>query len=105
MDKFEGTDEGILKLFRDWLAAFEAIQTRYEMASKADETLRQIEIKLAAMPARELSGLVIKHGLQHFLAEHANANQALSESLYRDLVCLTGLDPIREITTDRKSVV
>ena len=88
-------DEKILGLFHEWLSAFEAVQGDEDLP--ANEALRQIEICLTSTPAEGLNGLAIKHGLHHFLSEH-DISHALSDSLYRDLVRLSGLDPVTEVT-------
>ena len=90
-------DAEILRLFQEWLSAFEAVQADEDLAP-ANESLRQIENCLALTPAEGLNGLAIKHGLHHFLSEH-DLSHALSDSLYRDLVRLSGLDPIAEVKT------
>lgn len=95
-------DADILRLFQEWLSAFEAVQADEDLAP-ANEALRQIEICLASMPAEGLNGLAIKHGLHHFLSEHdlshaLSDSLSLSDSLYRDLVRLSGLDPVAEVT-------
>jgi hypothetical protein len=89
-------DAEILRLFQEWLSAFEAVQADEDLAP-ANEALRQIETCLASTPAQGLNGLAVKHGLHHFLSEH-DLSHALSDSLYRDLVRLSGLDPIAQVT-------
>jgi hypothetical protein len=89
-------DVEILRLFQEWLCAFEAVQADEDLAA-ANAALRQIETCLASTPAQGLNGLAIKHGLHHFLSEH-DLSHALSDSLYRDLVRLSGLDPIADVT-------
>lgn len=93
---FAMEDEELLRLFHEWLSAFEAVQGNEDLAP-ANEALRQIEICLASTPAEGLNGLAIKHGLHHFLSEH-DISYDLSDSLYQDLVRLSGLDPVAEVT-------
>jgi hypothetical protein len=86
-------DAEILRLFQEWLSAFETVQANEDLPK--NEALRRIEICFASTPAQGLTGLAIKHGLHHFLSEHDHSD--LSESLYRDLVRLSGLDPIAQV--------
>ena len=92
-------DEKISDLFRQWLAAFEAMQVASSEAAvaKAHVTLGDIEARLVDTPAEGMEGLVVKLGLHCFLNEHADAASAQSNSAYRDLVRLTGQDPAIEI--------
>lgn len=92
-------DSKILDLFREWLSAFEEIQRRSsnEETATADNSLREIEVCLAATPADGVLGLAIKLGLHQFLSKNADTTSALSESAYLDLVRLAGRDPVAEI--------
>jgi len=92
-------DEKISDLFKEWLAAFEAVQvaSREESMAQAQTALSDIETRLAETPAEGMQGLAVKLGLHCFLNDHADAASAQSESAYRDLVRLTGLDPADEI--------
>jgi hypothetical protein len=93
-------DKKLSDLFKQWLAAFEAMQVASSEAdvAKAHRTLGEIEAKMVATPADGLEGLVVKLGLHCFLNEHADAASAQSDSAYRDLVRLTGQDPAVEIS-------
>ena len=94
-------DEKISDLFQQWLAAFEAMQvaSNEAAAAKAHQALADIEARLAETPAEGMQGLAVKLGLHCFLNEHADAASAQSDSAYRDLVRLTGTDPVVEIAT------
>jgi hypothetical protein len=94
-------DKKISDLFRQWLAAFEAMQVASDetAAAKAHRALSDIEARLVDTPAEGMQGLVVKLGLHCFLNEHADAASAQSDSAYRDLVRLTGMDPAVEIAT------
>jgi hypothetical protein len=89
----------IAKLFEEWLSAFEAVQTASgeEAIAQAHSKLSEIEDRLAETPAQGMDGLAVKLGLHCFLNDHADAASIQSESAYRDLVRLTGLDPALEI--------
>jgi hypothetical protein len=89
----------IAKLFEEWLSAFEAEQTASgeEAIAEAHSKLSEIEDRLAETPAQGMDGLAVKLGLHCFLNDHADAASLQSESAYRDVVRLTGLDPAREI--------
>jgi hypothetical protein len=93
-------DKKILDLFKQWLAAFEAMQSASSEAeaAKAQAALGDVEAKMADTPADGLEGLVVKLGLHCFLNEHADAASAQSDSAYRDLVRLTGQNPAVEIS-------
>jgi hypothetical protein len=93
-------DKKLSDLFKQWLAAFEAMQVASSEAdvAKAHPTLGEIEAKMVDTPADGLQGLVVKLGLHCFLNEHADAASAQSDSAYRDLVRLTGQDPAVEIS-------
>jgi hypothetical protein len=93
-------DKKLSDLFKQWLAAFEAMQVASSEAdvAKANRTLGEIEAKMVDTPADGLEGLVVKLGLHCFLNEHADAASAQSDSAYRDLVRLTGQDPAVEIS-------
>jgi hypothetical protein len=100
-------DEKIFELFQDWLSAFAAVQVASgeEEIVKSHDALSEIEARLAETPAEGLVGLVVKLGLHCFLNDHADAASVQSESAYRDLVRLTGLDPAVQITArfDKKA--
>jgi hypothetical protein len=92
-------DEKISGLFQEWLSAFQTVQVASgeEAIAKAQNSLSEIEERLAATPAEGMQGLAVKLGLHCFLNDHADAASAQSESAYRDLVRLTGHDPAVEI--------
>jgi len=92
-------DDNILSLFKDWLSAFELLQVAKgeEELVKAQTALGEAEARLADTPAEGMQGLAVKLGLHCFLNDHADAASVQSESAYRDLVRLTGLDPASEI--------
>jgi len=92
-------DSKILDLFRKWLSVFEEIQmtSSNEETATADNSLREIEVCLAATPADGMQGLAIKLGLHQFLSKHADTTSALCESAYIDLVRLACRDPVSEI--------
>jgi hypothetical protein len=93
-------DEMIVKLFRRWLAAFEAVEaaTCEEEAIAQREVLTDVEARIAATPAEGLRGLVVKLGLHQFLNDNADAASIQADSAYRDLVSLTGHDPATQIS-------
>jgi hypothetical protein len=93
-------DKTLSDLFKQWLAAFEAMRVASSEAdvAKAHRTLCEIEAKMVDTPANGLEGVIVKLGLHCFLNEHADAASAQSESAYRDLVRLTGKDPAVEIS-------
>jgi hypothetical protein len=92
-------DEKLAKLFKQWLAAFEAVEaaTCEEEAVPAGEELADVESRIAATPAEGLHGLVVKLGLHQFLKDQADAASVQVDSAYCDLVRLTGHDPAAEI--------
>jgi hypothetical protein len=92
-------EDEIVKLFEEWLSAFEAVQVagNEQAVSQARDKLSEIEDRLAETPAQGMDGLAVKLGLHCFLNDHADAASLQSESAYRDVVRLTGLDPAREI--------
>jgi hypothetical protein len=94
-------DDKILALFKDWLSAFEDVQvtTGEKELAKAQIALAEAEARLADTPAEGMQGLAVKLGLHCFLNDHADAASVQSESAYRDLVRLTGLDPASEIAS------
>ena len=61
-------DEKISGLFRQWLAAFEAVQTSSdeESMAKAQTALSDIETGLAETSAEGVQGLAVKLGLHCF---------------------------------------
>jgi hypothetical protein len=93
-------DEKLAKLFKQWLAAFEAVEagTCEEEAVAAREVLADVESRIAATPAEGLHGLVVKLGLHQFLKDQADAASVQVDSAYCDLVRLTGHDPAAEIS-------
>jgi hypothetical protein len=93
-------DEKLVKMFKQWLAAFEAMQaaTCEEEAVAQREVLADVEAHIAATPAEGLRGLVVKLGLHQFLHDSADAASIQADSAYRDLVRLTDHDPAREIS-------
>jgi hypothetical protein len=93
-------DEKLTKLFKQWLAAFEAVEAAtYEAeAAAAREELGDVESLIAATPAEGLRGLVVKLGLHQFLKDQADAASVQVDSAYCDLVRLTGHDPATEIS-------
>jgi hypothetical protein len=92
-------DKELTKLFRQWLGAFEEMQsaTRENESEAAHAALSKIETLIATTPAEGLHGLVVKLGLHHFLNDHADAASEQADSAYADLVRLTGHDPATEI--------
>ena len=89
-------DDVISALFEEWLSRFEAEQTASANAAMwREDALREIEARLAATLADGLKGLGIKLALHCFLQDHGESSQA--NSAYRDLVRLTGNDPLVEI--------
>ena len=92
-------DEKISGLFQDWLSAFEAVQVASgeNAIVRAQNSVSDIEARLADTPAEGVQGLAVKLGLHCFLNDHADAASMQSESAYRDLVRLTGRDPAIEI--------
>ena len=91
-------DEELTVLFRQWLTAFEKIQsTTDDEETVAALALSKIESRIAATPAEGLRGLVVKLGLQRFLHEHGDASGEQADSAYADLVRMTGYDAETEI--------
>jgi hypothetical protein len=92
-------DSKILDLFQEWLSAFDEIQrgSSNKETATADNSLREIEVRLAATSAEGIQGLAIKLGLHQFLSAHADAASVLCESVYLDLVRLAQRDPVAEI--------
>jgi hypothetical protein len=92
-------DKGISSLFREWLSAFDAVQTASSKDAiwRSDE-LTEIEKQLGAAPAEGLQGVGIKLALHCFLQDHTDASSTLAECAYRDVVRLTGNDPLVDIT-------
>jgi hypothetical protein len=95
----KAADENLVKLFQQWLTAFEAWQACEEKAAAQREVLADVEARIAATPAEGLRGLVVKLGLHNFLSDHAEAVSIQAASAYRDLVRLTGHDPATEISS------
>jgi hypothetical protein len=92
-------DEELAKLFKQWLAAFEAMEAANEEEAVAiREELADVESRIAATPAEGLRGLVVKLGLHQFLKDQADAASVQVDSAYCDLVRLTGHDPATEIS-------
>ena len=93
-------DEKLVKLFSQWLAAFEAVaaEKREGEAVAQREALAAIEASIAATPAAGMRGLVVKLGLHQFLNDSADAGSIQADSAYRDLVRLSGHDPATEIS-------
>jgi hypothetical protein len=93
-------DETLLKLFRQWLAAFDAVvKARGDQETVAEhEALAAIEARIAATPAEGVRGLVVKLGLHQFLNDSADPGSIQVNSAYCDLVRLTGHNPATEIS-------
>ena len=89
-------DEKLAKLFKQWLAAFEAVEAG--TCEEEAEVLADVESRIAATPAEGLHGLVVKLGLHQFLKDQADAASVQADSAYCDLVRLTGHDPAAEIS-------
>jgi hypothetical protein len=82
---------------REWLSTFDAVQIASpEDAIWRSDELTEIETKLGATPADGLQGVGIKLALHCFLPNHADTSSALAERAYRDVVRLTGNDPLVE---------
>jgi hypothetical protein len=94
-------DEKLVKLFKQWLAAFEVVQaaTCEEDVVAQREVLADVELRIAATPAEGLRGLVVKLGLHQFLDDHADGASIQADSAYFDLVRLTGHDPTADISS------
>jgi hypothetical protein len=91
-------DDVISFLFEEWLSRFEAEQAAStNEAIWREDALREIEAKIAATPAEGLKGLHIKLALHCFLLDQADTVSSQAQSAYRDLVRLTGTDPLVEI--------
>ena len=60
--------------------------------------MQEVESRIAATPAEGLRGLVVKLGLHQFLKEQAEAARVKVDSVYCNLVRLTGYDPAAEIS-------
>jgi hypothetical protein len=90
-------DERLSDLFQEWLSSFEADQVASDDEVRwREDALREIESRLAATPADGLKGLTIKLALHFFLQNHGDTSSQ-ADSAYRDLVRLTGNDPLVEI--------
>src|SRR5262245_57184203 len=92
-------DEKLVELFKQWRKTFEVAQDAMSDDS-AQKPVAELEMRIAATPAEGLRGLVVKLGLHRFLGDHADATSILCDSAYSDLVCLTGLDPARDIAVE-----
>ena len=93
-------DEIILDLFQQWLSVFETEQiVSSDDARWREDSLRELEGRLAATPADGLKGLAIKLALHCFLQNQEDTGSSQADSAYRDLVRLTGNDPLVEIKT------
>ena len=91
-------DERISDLFQEWLSLFEAEQLGSDDERMwREDALREIESRLAATPADGLKGLTIKLALHCFLQNHGDTDSSHANSAYRDLVRLTGNDPLVQI--------
>jgi hypothetical protein len=91
-------DEKISDLFQEWLSIFETDQLASDDEVRwREDALREIESRLKATPADGLKGLAIKLALHCFLHDHGDANSSHADSAYRDIVRLTGNDPLVEI--------
>jgi hypothetical protein len=96
--KFAGMDDVISLLFEEWLCRFEAEQAASANGAMwREDALREIEAKIAATPAEGLKGLGIKLALYSFLQENGDAESSQAQAAYRDLVRLSGYDPLVEI--------
>ena len=62
-------DDKLVSLFKEWLAAFEAINP--EEALPDYDVLAEIESRIAATPAEGLHGVAVKLGLYHVLNDDA----------------------------------
>ena len=94
---FASEDEKLTTLFMQWLSAFAEMLETDDGSEDALRRLRNIEIEIAETPSEGLRGLVVKLGLHRFLNDEDPSIQA--ESAYRDLVRLTGRDPVLEISS------
>ena len=91
-------DERISDLFQEWLSIFEADQLASDDEVRwREDALREVESRLAATPADGLKGLTVKLALHCFLQNHGDTDSSHANSAYRDLVRLTGNDPLVEI--------
>ena len=91
-------DERISNLFQEWLSLFEADQFASDDEVRwREDALREIESRLKATPADGLKGLAIKLALHCFLHDHGDTDSSQADSAYRDIVRLTGNDPLVEI--------
>jgi hypothetical protein len=91
-------DEKISGLFQEWLSLFEAEQVASTNRMMwREDALKEVENRLGATPAEGLQGLVIKLALHCFMQNHADNATSPAQSAYRDLVRLTGNDPLLEI--------
>ena len=78
-------DERISDLFQEWLSLFEAEQLASDDELMwREDALREIESRLAATPADGLH-------------DHGDTGSSQANSAYRDLVRLSGNDPLVEI--------
>ena len=93
-------DEIILDLFQQWLSVFATQQlASSDEVTWREDALREIESRLAATPADGLKGLAIKLALHCFMQNQEDTGSSQADSAYRDLVRLTGNDPLVEIKT------
>jgi len=101
-----GMDERISGLFGEWLSAFDAVQTASpeDAIWKSDE-LTEIETQLGHTPADGLQGVGIKLALHCFLQNQTDTSSDLAERAYRDVVRLTGNDPLVEISNRLKKPI
>ena len=91
-------DDVISFLFEEWLSRFYVVHAASANGTKCmAHPLREIEAEIAAAPAEGLKGLSIKLALHCFLLNLADTASSQAQSAYRDLVRLTGNDPLVEI--------
>jgi hypothetical protein len=91
-------DGAISALFEEWLSLFEAEQAGSPNGVMwREDALREIETRLAATPADNWKGLCIKLALHCFMQDHGDTESSIVHSAYRDLVRLSGHDPLYEI--------
>jgi len=85
-------------LFETWLSRFEAEQAASgDRPMWKENVLKEIEARIASTPADGLKGLSVKLALHCFLQDHGDLEGSQAHSAYRDLVRLTGNDPLTEI--------
>ena len=98
----DSRDVKLTNLFKEWLSAFAEMLATDDESENARRRLVSIEMEIADTPSEGPRGLVVKLGLHRFLNDESGPNCIQAESAYRDLVRLSGHDPVTEISSEFK---